>query len=127
LRESILVVDAQDRIRRHQWLGGTAAERWLSEAWHAAGRGSSQTAVLARYLASQSYDQQSSTLSLLSAQGYCHDQPHFVSLETEDNGPTLIFLEDTTMIAERVQQSKLAALGRLSAVSRTKSAIPSVP
>ena len=30
-------------------------------------------------------------------------------------GPTLIFLEDTTLIAERVQQSKLAALGRLSA------------
>ena len=30
-------------------------------------------------------------------------------------GPTLIFLEDTSLMAERVQQSKLAALGRLSA------------
>jgi two-component system sensor histidine kinase PilS (NtrC family) len=30
-------------------------------------------------------------------------------------GPTLIFLEDTSLLAERVQQSKLAALGRLSA------------
>src|SRR5690554_6139400 len=41
-------------------------------------------------------------------------QPHFVSLGS-GKGPTLIFLEDTTLIAERVQQSKLAALGRLSA------------
>ena len=43
-------------------------------------------------------------------------QPHFVSLRSGGGrGPTLIFLEDTTLIAERVQQSKLAALGRLSA------------
>jgi two-component system sensor histidine kinase PilS (NtrC family) len=38
-----------------------------------------------------------------------------VALNTPSEGPTLIFLEDTTLIAERVQQSKLAALGRLSA------------
>lgn len=42
-------------------------------------------------------------------------QPHFVSLGRDGKGPTLIFLEDTSLIAERVQQSKLAALGRLSA------------
>jgi two-component system sensor histidine kinase PilS (NtrC family) len=42
-------------------------------------------------------------------------QPHFVSLGQQEKGPTLIFLEDTTLMAERVQQSKLAALGRLSA------------
>jgi two-component system sensor histidine kinase PilS (NtrC family) len=42
-------------------------------------------------------------------------QPHFVSLESTTLGPTLIFLEDTSAIAERLQQSKLAALGRLSA------------
>jgi two-component system sensor histidine kinase PilS (NtrC family) len=42
-------------------------------------------------------------------------QPHFAPLGGSDPGPTLIFLEDTSLMAERVQQSKLAALGRLSA------------
>jgi two-component system sensor histidine kinase PilS (NtrC family) len=40
---------------------------------------------------------------------------HFISLDSSGKGPTLVFLEDTTLIVERVQQSKLAALGRLSA------------
>jgi two-component system, NtrC family, sensor histidine kinase PilS len=42
-------------------------------------------------------------------------QPHFAPLGGSAPGPTLIFLEDTSLLAERVQQSKLAALGRLSA------------
>jgi two-component system sensor histidine kinase PilS (NtrC family) len=42
-------------------------------------------------------------------------QPHFAPLGGESPGPTLIFLEDTSLMAERVQQGKLAALGRLSA------------
>ena len=42
-------------------------------------------------------------------------QPHFAPLGGMAPGPTLIFLEDTSLMAERVQQSKLAALGRLSA------------
>ena len=42
-------------------------------------------------------------------------QPHFAPLGGSAPGPTLIFLEDTSLMAERVQQSKLAALGRLSA------------
>jgi two-component system sensor histidine kinase PilS (NtrC family) len=42
-------------------------------------------------------------------------RPHFVSLSGRSTGPVLIFLEDTSMISQRIQQSKLAALGRLSA------------
>jgi two-component system sensor histidine kinase PilS (NtrC family) len=42
-------------------------------------------------------------------------QPHFAPLDSGPGGPTLVFLEDTSAMAERVQQSKLAALGRLSA------------
>jgi two-component system sensor histidine kinase PilS (NtrC family) len=61
------------------------------------------------------YDWQGSTLSLVASGGTAVIQPHFVSLDEESRGPTLIFLEDTSMIAERLQQSKLAALGRLSA------------
>ena len=42
-------------------------------------------------------------------------RPHFVALSESGAGPVLIFLEDTSVIADRAQQSKLAALGRLSA------------
>src|SRR5213082_909840 len=40
---------------------------------------------------------------------------HFAPLGSTNPGPLLIFLEDTSLLGERVQQSKLAALGRLSA------------
>jgi two-component system, NtrC family, sensor histidine kinase PilS len=40
---------------------------------------------------------------------------HFAPLGTTSPGPLLIFLEDMTLLEEKVQQSKLAALGRLSA------------
>ncbi len=115
LRESILVVDAQDRIR----LINSSAELLLKGGPVKPGTLLGEVAPKLLYLLDtwrrKSYDWQSSTLSLLSAQGTAMIQPHFVSLETENSGPTLIFLEDMTMIAERVQQSKLAALGRLSA------------
>jgi two-component system, NtrC family, sensor histidine kinase PilS len=42
-------------------------------------------------------------------------QPHFAPLGGDRNSGVVIFLEDTSLIAERVQQAKLAALGRLSA------------
>jgi len=38
-----------------------------------------------------------------------------VPLSETGPGPVLVFLEDTSVVAERVQQSKLASLGRLSA------------
>ncbi len=42
-------------------------------------------------------------------------QPHFAPLGGDRNNAVVIFLEDTSVVAERVQQTKLAALGRLSA------------
>jgi len=42
-------------------------------------------------------------------------RPHFAPLGTSKPPPVLIFLEDTSLLEEKVQQSKLAALGRLSA------------
>jgi two-component system, NtrC family, sensor histidine kinase PilS len=53
--------------------------------------------------------------SFVAADGGRLIQPHFAPLGASAPGPTLIFLEDTSLLAERVQQSKLAALGRLSA------------
>ena len=114
LRESLLVVDGSDRIRlinesAAQMLGEDRAvpEALLGEvsprllyslsAWrrHAPGDGP--------------------PASFVAADGARLIQPHFAPLGRNGDGPTLVFLEDTSLMAERVQQSKLAALGRLSA------------
>ena len=53
--------------------------------------------------------------SFVAADGLRTIEPHFAPLGGENPGPVLVFLEDTSLLAERLQQSKLAALGRLSA------------
>ncbi|MGH9521908.1 MAG: two-component system sensor histidine kinase NtrB, partial [Terriglobales bacterium] len=117
-RESILVVDAQDRIRlinesAAQILGdqaaypdallGEACPRLLFvlESW----RQSAGTAGGAS----------SAVRTFVAADGARVIRAHFAPLGSVSPGPLLIFLEDTSLIEERVQQVKLAALGRLSA------------
>ncbi|GAC1694158.1 MAG: ATP-binding protein [Steroidobacteraceae bacterium] len=114
LRESILVIDPQDRIRlinesAAQMLGdrsaypdaliGEASPRllYLLETWR---QGTAAT------VADQTF---------VAADGARLIRPHFAPLGAATPAPLLIFLEDTTLIEEKVQQSKLAALGRLSA------------
>jgi two-component system sensor histidine kinase PilS (NtrC family) len=63
----------------------------------------------------QSERGEDSPSSFVAADGARVIQPHFAPLGGVAPGPTLIFLEDTSLMAERVQQGKLAALGRLSA------------
>ena len=115
LRESILVVDENDSIR----LINESAAQLLKHGAVAPGTLLGEVSTRLLYLLGlwrrHSYDWQMSSVSLLSSDGGSMVQPHFVSLDRKNKGPTLIFLEDTTLIAERVQQSKLAALGRLSA------------
>jgi two-component system sensor histidine kinase PilS (NtrC family) len=110
-----LVVDEDDRIR----LINESAGQLLYSASVPAGTLLRDIAPRLQFLLDNwrrhSYDWQGGTLSLVAAGGTAVIQPHFVSLEAESRGPTLIFLEDTSVIAERLQQSKLAALGRLSA------------
>ena len=116
LRESILVVDEEARIR----LINESAAQLLRGGGHIlAGTLLGEVAPRLLYLLDtwrrHTHDWQLSSLSILSSDGGNMVQPHFVSLDRTNTGPTLIFLEDTTLISERVQQSKLAALGRLSA------------
>ncbi|WP_161965665.1 sensor histidine kinase [Steroidobacter cummioxidans] len=116
LRESILVVDDHDTIR----LINESAASMLHGNPVTAGAPLGEVSPRLLYLLDtwrrHTYDWQMSSLSLLTSDGSSLVQPHFVSLRSGGGGgPTLIFLEDTTLIAERVQQSKLAALGRLSA------------
>jgi two-component system, NtrC family, sensor histidine kinase PilS len=116
LRESILVLDAQDRIRlinesaaqmlgdEHAFPGaliGEASPRllYLLESWR------KDTTTAARHIREPTF---------VAADGARLIRPHFAPL-AQNPGPVLIFLEDTSLMEEKVQQSKLAALGRLSA------------
>jgi two-component system sensor histidine kinase PilS (NtrC family) len=115
LRESILVIDTHDRIRlinesaalilgdRAAYPGALLGEvsprlLYLLEAWR---RNSAQASDLDCTFVS---DDRSRIV-----------RPHFALLGDGDGTPVLVFLEDTSVIEEKVQQSKLAALGRLSA------------
>jgi two-component system, NtrC family, sensor histidine kinase PilS len=118
LRESILVLDAQDRIRlinesAAEILGddhafpdaliGEASPRllYLLESWRQANSAGLPAAL--------------PDATFVAADGARPIRPHFAPLGNEEPAPLIIFLEDTTLLEERVQQSKLAALGRLSA------------
>jgi two-component system sensor histidine kinase PilS (NtrC family) len=114
LRESLLVVDAADQIRL---INESAAEILGDD--HAV-PGALVGEVSPRLLYSlatwrQTERGENSASSFVAADGARVIQPHFAPLGGTSPGPTLIFLEDTSLLAERVQQSKLAALGRLSA------------
>jgi two-component system sensor histidine kinase PilS (NtrC family) len=114
LRESLLVVDSADKIRL---INESAAEILGDD--HAV-PGALVGEVSPRLLYSlatwrQRERGENSPSSFVAADGARVIQPHFAPLGDVIPGPTLIFLEDTSLMAERVQQGKLAALGRLSA------------
>lgn len=114
LRESLLVVDGNDRIRlinesAAQMLG---ADRAVPEAL----LGEVSPRLLYALSTWRRHESGAAPpASFATADGTRLIQPHFAPLGRDGDGPTLVFLEDTSLIAERVQQSKLAALGRLSA------------
>jgi two-component system sensor histidine kinase PilS (NtrC family) len=114
LRESIVVVDGDDRLRlinqsaaEHlgatsrapgQTLGSVSPElSRVLRGWRATGAGFNTTS------------------SFLSADGTTQINTYIAPLERREDGPVLMFLEDAGLLAEKVQQTKLAALGRLSA------------
>jgi two-component system sensor histidine kinase PilS (NtrC family) len=117
LRESILVIDTQDRIRlinesAAHILGDTNAVPeallgevsprllYLLETWR---QNENNTAYPAP-------DQ-----TFVAADGARVIRANFAPLGGASLAPVIVFLEDTSLLAEKVQQSKLAALGRLSA------------
>src|SRR5262249_11446295 len=112
----ILVVDENGRIRL---VNESAAQLLKGSASVAAGTLLGEVSPRLLYLLDlwrrNSAEWHLNTTSIVSSDGGALIQPHFVSLERHTVGPTLVFLEDTSAIAERVQQTKLAALGRLSA------------
>jgi two-component system sensor histidine kinase PilS (NtrC family) len=114
LRESIVVVDSQDRVRlinesattilgpeaQAGALLGEIAPRLLYhvERWRRRPDGSP-----------------AENATFVAADGSREIEANFAPLGRARPAPLIVFLEDTTRLAERVQQTKLAALGRLSA------------
>jgi two-component system, NtrC family, sensor histidine kinase PilS len=114
LRESLLVVDAADMIR----LINESAAEILGDDHAVPGALLGEVSPRLLYsLATWRHSErvENSASSFVAADGARVIQPHFAHLGSISPGPTLIFLEDTSLMAERVQQGKLAALGRLSA------------
>jgi two-component system sensor histidine kinase PilS (NtrC family) len=115
LRESILVVDEVDQIR----LINEPATRLVAGEPVVAGTPLAEVKPRLHHLLDnwrrQDHDRRDTTGELVSADGGTVVRPHFIALSEREPGPVLVFLEDTSVLAERVQQSKLASLGRLSA------------
>lgn len=118
LRESILVIDPQDRIR----LINESAARLLGDekAYPDALLGEVSPRLL--YLLERWRQSTGDTgifstaeQTFVGADGAQIIRAHFAPLGTSTPAPVLVFLEDTSLITEKVQQTKLAALGRLSA------------
>lgn len=114
LRESIVVVDERHRIRL---INQSAAEH-LGIARREAGQ---SLASVAPHLDRLLRDWRRQGNPLLqpppfgSADGTTRINAHIAPLGADEQGPVLLFLEDAGQLAERLQQAKLAALGRLSA------------
>jgi len=114
LRESLVVVDEHDRIRlinesACQILGAEAnANALLGE-------------VSPRLLYLLAMWRQNAPVTdtvggnLLAVDGLREVRPHFAPLGQGQPPPVLVFLEDLTALDDRIHQTRLAALGRLSA------------
>ena len=115
LRESILVVDPEDRIRL---INESAAEVLGDDrAFPGALLGEASPRLLyllATWRSRESLNDEPGG-TFVAADGARVIEPHFAQLGGARPAPVLVFLEDTAALAGRVQQSKLAALGRLSA------------
>jgi len=116
LRESILVIDTDDYIR----LINESAAQVLGETIAIPGALLGEVSPRLLYLLStwrsnDLLDPAGDAQTLLAADGARVIRPHFAPLGDTNPSPVIVFLEDTGEIAAKVQQSKLAALGRLSA------------
>jgi two-component system sensor histidine kinase PilS (NtrC family) len=117
LRESIIVIDANDHVR----LSNTSATQLLGANREVSGLPLSKVfKPLADYLARWRHAVDLGShpeFTVISDSDNLPVTAHLAPLGKDGNrsGPVLVFLEDASLMNERVQQSKLASLGRLSA------------
>ena len=117
LRESILVLDANDDVR----LGNTSATQLLGSSQEVNGLPLQKVfEPLADYMIRWRQDPELASHPEFTVTSTGNNLPitaHLAPLGKDGirGGPVLVFLEDASLMNERVQQSKLASLGRLSA------------
>ena len=117
LRESIVVIDSDDRVR----LSNGSAARLLGVTEPDSGLHlSKMSEPLADYIGRWRNDQELSShpeITMMGGGASARVTAHLAPLGEDGirNGPALVFLEDASLMNARVQQSKLASLGRLSA------------
>ena len=117
LRESIIVLDGNDDVR----LSNTSATPLLGATQDVSGMSlREECEPLAEYLAKWRFEHDLSShpeFAVISASNNLPVTAHLAPLGRNGarSGPVLVFLEDASLMNERVQQSKLASLGRLSA------------
>jgi two-component system sensor histidine kinase PilS (NtrC family) len=115
LRESIVVVDHENRIRLiNESAAGLLDDR---NAFPGAllGEASPQLLYLLETWRQRTATPAPPSHTFVAADGGHVIQPHFAALGNADPAPVIVFLEDTELLAAKIQQSKLAGLGRLSA------------
>lgn len=114
LRESIVVVDAANVVRL---MNQPAAEQLGFQLRVASQPLRRVSAELARVLEAwrRGEERGAQPPAFTSADGSTQINTYIAPLEGRSDGPVLVFLEDAGVLAEKVQQSKLAALGRLTA------------
>jgi len=114
LRESIIVVDAEDRVR----LMNESARQLLGPDAHQGGLLGEISPRLLYHVESwrrRPEGSPSESATFLTADGSREIEAHFAALGRQRPASLIAFLADTSALAEKVQQTKLAALGRLSA------------
>lgn len=114
LRESIVVIDHDDSIR----LMNHSAARLLGVAPNARNLALARVCPALLELARRwrhGGESRPEGESFLAPDKATQVSAHFAAIGTPESGALLVFLEDASALAEKVQQSKLASLGRLSA------------
>jgi two-component system sensor histidine kinase PilS (NtrC family) len=117
LRESIVVVDGKNDVR----LINTSAAQLLGATSDSRGTPLARIAPdLTQYIERWRHDSQLKShteFTMIDAANSMRIKAHLAPLgkDNDRSGPMLVFLEDASLMNARVQQSKLASLGRLSA------------
>jgi len=115
LRESIVVVDHENRIRLINETAATLLGDSRAYPGALLGEASPQLLYLLETWRARSATPAAPSHTFVADDGGHVIQPHFASLGGSEPAPVIVFLEDTEILAAKIQQSKLAGLGRLSA------------
>jgi len=112
MQDGILVVDGQNRIRQHnpraaQLLGPLPTGRWALLSDYAP--------EIAALLVGWRRGTEPTFMQLRAPRASGELQVHFVPIGTGDPAPTVVFVEDVGRMRAQAQQTKLVALGRLTA------------